>query len=88
VIGKVTQMRLPPGTVVRLQTGGGGGYGPAEERQATDVRRDIENNYITASYARCKYPHVFDLRGTTEGLDAREPAAAPTLRTNERTTLK
>lgn len=59
VVRKATQMRLPAGTVLRLQTGGGGGYGPPHERSPEEVQRDIENEYVTLSYAKAKYPHAF-----------------------------
>jgi N-methylhydantoinase B len=56
--GKVTRVPIPVGTIIELQTGGGGGYGEPSERDPDAVQRDIENGYITEAYARRHYPHA------------------------------
>ncbi len=45
---KVNQLALPKGSRVKIMTGGGGGYGPAEERDPALVERDRLDGYTTA----------------------------------------
>jgi N-methylhydantoinase B len=45
--GKATNLELPPGALVKLSTGGGGGYGSPAERRPEAVRRDLEEGYVT-----------------------------------------
>jgi N-methylhydantoinase B len=45
--GKVTALRLPKGSVIECQTGGGGGYGIAQERDPLAVQGDLGEGYIT-----------------------------------------
>jgi N-methylhydantoinase B len=40
-------IKLAKGDRVRLETPGGGGYGPAEERTAEAIQRDVDNGYVT-----------------------------------------
>lgn len=40
-------VKLAKGERVRLETPGGGGYGPAAERAADAIARDIDNGYVT-----------------------------------------
>jgi N-methylhydantoinase B len=56
---KVTGLRLPPGAVVELSTGGGGGYGDPAERAPEAVAEDIREGYVTEPAARDDYPHAF-----------------------------
>lgn len=46
---------FPKGTVLRVVTGGGGGWGPAKQRDRQRVRSDIMNGYIDASAAAMVY---------------------------------
>ncbi len=46
---------LKPGHRVRMLTGGGGGYGPAFERDPAQVQADFLNGYITVDGARRDY---------------------------------
>ncbi|MDE0204308.1 MAG: hypothetical protein OXK73_17960, partial [Rhodospirillaceae bacterium] len=63
--GKATRMFLPEGAVVELSSGGGGGYGPAAERDPAAVHNDLREGYITEAHARSHYPHAFaDLQAT------------------------
>jgi N-methylhydantoinase B len=57
-IGKVTDLRIPAGTRVRMYLGGGGGYGPPAERAPSDVARDLENGIITPAHAKEFYSHA------------------------------
>jgi N-methylhydantoinase B len=45
---KVNNLRLRQGDVIRLETSGGGGYGPAAERAAEALRQDAALGYIAA----------------------------------------
>ena len=40
-------IKLAKGERVRLETPGGGGYGPADERAREAIQRDIDNGYVT-----------------------------------------
>lgn len=57
--GKGTNVPLPKGTRVRIETGGGGGYGPPAQRDPAAVRRDLREGYITEAHAKAHYPQVF-----------------------------
>ncbi|MDT3687895.1 MAG: hydantoinase B/oxoprolinase family protein [Pseudorhodoplanes sp.] len=52
-------IKLAKGDRVRLETPGGGGYGPVTERAATAVLRDIENGYVSDAAAK----KVYGLKG-------------------------
>ena len=43
---KVGNIRLRRGDIIRLETSGGGGFGPASERLAADCARDAELDYM------------------------------------------
>jgi N-methylhydantoinase B len=55
---KSTRLHCPKGSTLRLQTGGGGGFGPAAERDPDAVRADLREGYISAEHARRWYPHA------------------------------
>jgi N-methylhydantoinase B len=59
-VAKATGLPLPKGSVFTVRCGGGGGYGPASERDAEAVLADLREGYITEAHAREHYPHVFD----------------------------
>lgn len=46
---------LPPDTVLSVRTPGGGGYGPARERDPEAVRRDVRGGKVGATRAREVY---------------------------------
>jgi N-methylhydantoinase B len=52
-------VEIPKGAVVHLRTGGGGGYGPPEERDPAAVHEDVRNGYLSERAARELYPHAF-----------------------------
>jgi N-methylhydantoinase B len=52
---KVNARPLEAGTLITVATGGGGGFGRAQERSAQSVRRDVENGYVSASKAETVY---------------------------------
>lgn len=45
------------GDSIRLQTAGGGGYGKPEERDAEDIKKDIELGFISKEQAEKDYNH-------------------------------
>lgn len=58
---------LKPGAIIAYQYGGGGGFGPAIERDPDAVREDVLDEYISVERARDKYGVVFT--GTLEMYD-------------------
>jgi N-methylhydantoinase B len=54
-VRKATQHPIAAGEVVRILTGGGGGYGPPSERDPEAVRRDVREGYVSAEAARRDY---------------------------------
>ncbi len=52
---KANGMRLRAGDVLRCSTGGGGGYGPAAERDPQRVRDDVLDGHLTPAGARDQY---------------------------------
>ncbi|MEZ5102718.1 MAG: hydantoinase B/oxoprolinase family protein [Thermoleophilia bacterium] len=58
-LGKKTRVRIPRGSVLELRTGGGGGFGPAAERDVDAVRADVRDGYVSEARARLDYPHAF-----------------------------
>ena len=52
---KANGFRLQRGEAVRLESPGGGGYGPVDRRPAEAVRRDVAQGYVTADAARTTY---------------------------------
>jgi N-methylhydantoinase B len=57
--GKATRLQVPKGATLELYDGGGGGYGPPEERDPEAVLADIREGYISEEHARRYYPHAF-----------------------------
>ena len=53
--GKVANVRLEAGDKIKVETGGGGGYGPAEGRSPEAIERDLRNGYISLAHARAAY---------------------------------
>lgn len=53
--GREPDIALKRGDLVRIITGGGGGWGEAGAREAESVRRDVENGYITKEEAKSRY---------------------------------
>ncbi len=49
---KATGMPVPKGAVLTIHTGGGGGYGPPEQRALEQVEADLKEGYITEAFAR------------------------------------
>jgi N-methylhydantoinase B len=54
-VRKATQHPIGEGEIVRIMTGGGGGWGPPDERDPEAVRRDVREGYVSAEAARRDY---------------------------------
>ena len=52
---KVNGVKVPKGTLIRSRTGGGGGYGPPQDRDPQDVLEDVIDGYVTVDHARSTY---------------------------------
>jgi N-methylhydantoinase B len=59
IVRKATGIFIPKGTLMKLMTGGGGGWGLAAERDPEAVRADVAEGYISEESARRDYPHAF-----------------------------
>jgi N-methylhydantoinase B len=57
-VAKATRLTVPRGATIELHTGGGGGFGPAVERNPEAVRADLREGYITEEHARRHYSHA------------------------------
>jgi len=58
--GKIGARKLRQGDVVRLATGGGGGFGPAIERDPQQVAADVRNEFVTIDQAQQIYAVVLN----------------------------
>jgi len=56
--GKFSHLLVKPGEVVTFLTAGGGGYGPASQRDADALRRDIALGYVSEEKAKRDYSEV------------------------------
>ena len=63
---KVNALPLEAGSVVVLQTGGGGGFGEPRERDQDDVRADVVDGYVTREAAADDYGVVLRDDGTVD----------------------
>lgn len=64
---KVNHMPVAAGTVFRVHTGGGGGYGPSEERPVERVLEDVQAGYVSRAAAETQYGVRF--KGATLEVD-------------------
>ncbi len=55
---KVTNLMLRQGDIVRLETSGGGGFGPPESRERALVERDLRRGYVSAAAASALYGYT------------------------------
>ena len=57
---KEQDLELSSSDRIRIESPGGGGYGPPTEREPTRVRRDVELGYVTARHAEEAYGVVVE----------------------------
>ena len=55
LVSKMRGIKLRQGQAVRLETPGGGGYGPASARAARDIARDVARGLVSAKAADQAY---------------------------------
>ncbi|MBA2962177.1 MULTISPECIES: hydantoinase B/oxoprolinase family protein [Ramlibacter] len=65
--GKVRNQRLRSGDRLFLRAGGGGGFGPPEQRDPELVAHDVRQGYVGADGAREKYKVVLRGDGSVDG---------------------
>ncbi|NGY03382.1 hydantoinase B/oxoprolinase family protein [Solimonas terrae] len=73
-IDLTARAQLPAGAVIAYQHGGGGGFGPALQRDPEQVRDDVLDELVSLERARDKYGVVFT--GTVEDYDLAVDVAA------------
>jgi N-methylhydantoinase B len=54
-VRKATQHPIAAGEIVRIMTGGGGGYGPPAQRDPEAVAGDVREGYVSAAAAKRDY---------------------------------
>ena len=52
---KITDLHIKKGDVIRIETGGGGGYGDPKDRDSEAVREDVENGLLSRERAKAVY---------------------------------
>ena len=63
MIDKHTAYQLAPGDIVCVETGGGGGYGPASERSLDLIQADIDAGLVSVAAAEHDYGVAIDADG-------------------------
>ena len=63
---KVLAQRLKPGDAITIAAGGGGGFGPPEERDPQRVAHDVRQGYVSREIARDVYRVVLNEDGEVD----------------------
>ncbi len=63
---KITGVRIAPGQEIRLQSPGGGGWGPPLARNPAAVARDVRQGLLGAEAARAVYGVALDAGGSVD----------------------
>ena len=66
MVSKMVGLRLRRGQRVRLETPGGGGYGPAEERAPERVANDVRLGYVSPQAAAERYAVAVNAAGAVD----------------------
>ncbi len=65
-LGSKTTLQLKPGQVVSYRTCGGGGFGPARQRDPQLVGQDVRQGKVSVDQARSQYGVVADAAGQVD----------------------
>jgi N-methylhydantoinase B len=65
-VSKMVGIDLARGQAVRLESPGGGGYGPALDREPAKVAEDVRLGYVSVEAARRDYGVVLDAAGAVD----------------------
>ncbi|GKX32684.1 MAG: methylhydantoinase [Rhizobiaceae bacterium MnEN-MB40S] len=63
MVSKITDLHLPAGRRVRLESPGGGGWGDPATRPAALVKRDVELGFVSGASAERDYGVILDEKG-------------------------
>jgi len=63
---KVLMKKLNPGDAITLRAGGGGGFGPPDERDPEKVAHDVRQGYVSREIAREIYRVALDAAGNVD----------------------
>jgi N-methylhydantoinase B len=63
---KVLMKRLNPGDAITIRAGGGGGFGPPEERNPDKVAQDVRRGYVSREVAEKVYRVALDGEGRAD----------------------
>ncbi|MGE0716771.1 MAG: hydantoinase B/oxoprolinase family protein [Alphaproteobacteria bacterium] len=77
MVSKMVGLHLSRHGTVRLETPGGGGYGPAVERDPDRVSDDVRLGYVSPEAARRDYRVAVDAAGTLDAAATRRLREAP-----------
>jgi N-methylhydantoinase B len=63
---KVLMKRLNRGDAITIRAGGGGGFGPPEERDPNKVAQDVRQGYVGREVAEKVYRVALDAEGRAD----------------------
>jgi N-methylhydantoinase B len=83
---KILTGRIKAGDAICIRTGGGGGFGPPQERESAAIEDDVRQGYVSIETAERDYKVVFDrATGTIDrGAAHKRPADEPRKRPRRR----
>jgi len=58
-LSRATDQPLAKGSVIEVRCGGGGGYGPPKQRDASAIRADLDDGLMTEAFAKAHFPQAF-----------------------------
>ena len=68
LVSKMHNIKIKKGQHLRLETPGGGGYGPAHERDPQAVANDVKLGYVTAKAAEQEYLVVVNENASVDNI--------------------
>ena len=69
-LGNTDVVTVEPGDIIRITAAGGGGWGPAHERDPRAVMADVRGGFVTVAGAACDYGVVIRNGAIDEGATA------------------